>query len=79
MRSGCAADGQRAGAVVEAKKDRCANDAAPKSPQNPADAPPPPPPPAARILPKKACGGLPPPHPVSRRGRLETDILVGSK
>jgi hypothetical protein len=47
MRSGCAADAQRASSVttamVEAKKDRCANDAAPKSPEDSADAPPPPP------------------------------------
>jgi hypothetical protein len=46
MRSGCAAGAQRARsvttAVVEAEKDRCANDAAPKSPQDSADAPPPP-------------------------------------
>jgi hypothetical protein len=48
MRSGCAADAQRSWMrsvttpVVEAKKDRCANDGAPKLPQNPADAPPPP-------------------------------------
>ena len=38
MRSGCAADAQRARsvttAVVEAKKDRCAYDAAPKFPQD---------------------------------------------
>jgi hypothetical protein len=33
--------------VVEAKKDRCANDGAPKSPEDSADAPPPPP---ARIF-----------------------------
>ena len=42
MRSGCAADAQRTRsvttAVVEAKKVRCANDAAPKSPQDSADA-----------------------------------------
>jgi hypothetical protein len=41
MRSGCAADAQRARsvmtAVVEAKKDRCAYDAAPKSPEDSAD------------------------------------------
>jgi hypothetical protein len=46
MRSGCAADAQQARsvttAVVEAKKDRCAYDAAPKSPEGSADAPPPP-------------------------------------
>jgi hypothetical protein len=51
MRSGCTADAQWARsvttAVVEAKKDRCANDAAPKLPEDSADAPPPPP---ARIL-----------------------------
>jgi hypothetical protein len=51
MRSGCAADAQRARsvttAVVEAKKDRCAYDATPKSPEDSADAPPPP---LARIL-----------------------------
>ena len=44
MRSGCAADAQRARsvttAVVEAKKNRCAYDAAPKFPQDSADAPP---------------------------------------
>ena len=51
MGSGCAADAQRARsittAMVEEIKDRYANDAVSKSPQNPADAPPPPP---ARIL-----------------------------
>jgi hypothetical protein len=49
MRSGsaveCAADAQQERsvktAVVEAKKDRCANDGAPKSPEDSADAPPP--------------------------------------
>ena len=44
MRSACAAHAQRARsvttAVVEAKKDRCANDGAPKSPEDSADAPP---------------------------------------
>ena len=38
MRSGCAADAQQARsvttAVVEAKKDKCANDAPPKSPED---------------------------------------------
>jgi hypothetical protein len=47
MGSGCAADAQRVRsittAVVETKKDRCANDAASKSPEDSADAPPPPP------------------------------------
>ena len=51
MCNGCAADAQRPRSittdVVEANKDRCANDAAPNLPQNPTDAPPPPP---ARIL-----------------------------
>ena len=45
MRSGSAVDAQRersvTTAVVEAKKDRCANDGAPKSPKDSADAPPP--------------------------------------
>ena len=47
MCSGWAADAQRARsvttAVVEAKKDRCANDAPPKLLEDSADAPPPPP------------------------------------
>jgi hypothetical protein len=45
MRSGCAADAHRARsvmtAVVEAIKDRCANDAPPKSPEDSTNAPPP--------------------------------------
>ena len=40
MRSGCTAGAQRYDSVVEPKKDRYANDAAPKSPEDSADAPP---------------------------------------
>jgi hypothetical protein len=43
MRSGCTVGVKRYTAVVEAKKDRCANDGAPKLPEDSADAPPPPP------------------------------------
>jgi hypothetical protein len=39
MRSGCTAGRSVTTAVVEAKKDRCAYDAAPKFPQDSADAP----------------------------------------